>query len=54
LFRGTSGVALDLVASANVARMEDRTHFRNPCSQLDLVPNNGGIHSDDQGLLQSD
>ena len=48
-----SGVAPDLVASTNDAGMEDRTHNRNPCSQLDLVPNHDGIHSYSQGVLQA-
>ena len=53
-FCGTLGVATDLVASTNVACMEDRTHYCNPCSKLDLVPNYDGIHSHNQGVLQVD
>lgn len=50
---GASGVAPDLVASTNNACMEDRTHNRNPCSQLDLVPSHDGIHSYSRGVLQA-
>ncbi len=53
LLCGASGVAPDLVASRNGAGMEDRTHNRNPCSQLDLVPSHDGIHSYSQGVLQA-
>jgi len=53
LLCGASGVAPDLVASTNDASMEDRTHNRNPCSQLDLVPKHYGIHSYTQGVLQA-
>ena len=53
LLCGTSGVAPDLVASTNDAGMEDRTHHRNPCSQLDLVASHHGIHSYSQGVLQA-
>jgi len=52
--RGAPGVAHDLVASTNVAGMEDRTHHRNPYSQLDTVPDHDGIHSCNQGVLQAD
>jgi len=41
------------VASTNDAGMEDRTHHRNPCSQLDIVPSHDGIHSYNQGVLQA-
>ena len=53
LFCGAFGVAPDLVASTNYAGMEDRTHNRNPCSHLDLVPSDDGIHSYSQGVLQA-
>jgi len=53
LLCGASGIAPDLVASPNDAGMEDRTHSRNPCCQLDLVPNHDGIHSYSQGVLQA-
>ena len=45
--------APDFVASTNDAGMEDRSHHRNPCSQLDLVPNHDGIHSYNQEILQA-
>jgi hypothetical protein len=41
------------VASEYVAGMEDRTHDRDPCAQLDIVPGNHGIHSKDNGVLQA-
>ena len=53
LLCGASSVAPYLVASTNDAGMEDRTHNRNPCSQLDLVPNHDGIHPYFQGVLQA-
>ena len=53
LLCGAAGIAPDLVASTNDAGMEDRTHNRNTCSQLDLVPNHNGIHSYAQGVLQA-
>ena len=53
LFYRASGVTPDLVASPNDAGMEDRTHNRNPCSQLDLVPSHDGIHSHSHGVLQA-
>ena len=53
LLCGAFGIAPDLVASTNNAGMEDRTHNRNTCSQLDLVPNHHGIHSSAQGVLQT-
>jgi hypothetical protein len=45
LLCGAPGVAPDLVASTNDAGMENRTHNRNLCSQLDLVPSHDGIDS---------
>ncbi len=48
-----SGVAPDLVATTNDAGMEDRTHNRNPSSQLGLVPSHNGIHQYSQGVLQA-
>lgn len=42
---GTPGLAPDLVASTYVMGMEDRTHNRNPRSQLVLVPGHNGIHA---------
>ena len=53
LLSGIPGVAPDLVASTDDAGMEDRTHHRNPCSQLDLVPYHDGIYSYNQGVLQA-
>jgi len=53
LLCGASGVAPDLVASTNNAGMEDRPHNRNPCYQLDLIPNYDGIHPYSQGVLQA-
>lgn len=53
LFCGTAGIAPDLVATKNDAGMEDRTHNRNTCSQLDLVPSHYGIHSIAQRVLQA-
>jgi hypothetical protein len=53
LLSGASGVPPDLVAATNDACMEDRTHHRNPCSQLDIVPYHDGIHSYNQGVLQA-
>jgi hypothetical protein len=50
---GASGVAPDLAAPTNDAGMEDWTHNRNPCSQLDLVPNYDGIHPYSQGVLHA-
>jgi len=54
LLCGTPGVAPDLVASTNDAGMEDRTHNRNSCPQLDLVSSHNGIHSYPPGVLQAD
>jgi len=51
LLGGTSGVAPDLVAATNDAGMEDRTHHRNPCAQLDIVPKHDGIYPCNQGVL---
>lgn len=48
-----SSVAAHLVAPTNDAAMEDRTHNRNPCPELDLVPNDDGIHPNSQGVLQA-
>ena len=50
---GTAGVAADLVATQYDTRLEDRTHDRDPCAQLDSVPVNHGIHSKDNGVLQA-
>ena len=52
LFRGTSGVALDLVTPTDDTGMEDRPYRRDPCSQLDLIPNHDRIYSRAQGVLQ--
>jgi len=46
-------VALDLAPATNYAGLEGRAHNRNPCSQLDLVANDDGIHSHAQGVLQA-
>ena len=54
LLRGASGVAPDLVASANDAGLEDRTHHSDPCTQLVILPGHDGIDSDNKGLLQAD
>ncbi len=48
---GTSGIASDLVAPGNDSRMENRTHNRNSCSQLDLDPSHDRIHLYIQGVL---
>ena len=50
---GTSGTADDLVASSYDARVEDRAHDHDPCAQLDIVPINAGIHSNNNGVLQA-
>ena len=49
---GAPGIAVDLVASADDAWLEDRTHHRDPRAELGHVPSDYGVRPDPQGVFQ--
>ncbi len=51
LYGGASGVTFDLVATSNVAGMEDRAHHRYPRNYLDFVPALSAIVAGNPGVL---
>jgi hypothetical protein len=54
LLCGASCIAIDLVAAANNAGMEDRAYRWNTCPFLVFFPDDNGIHSYSQGVFQTD